>query len=107
MDVIYIIGIIAAVVGIGLMAFAKVNLDNVMDWLIWATANAEKDLGSGTGQLKLRQVYDLFINRFPWVARFVTFSRFGKMVDKALKKMKEMLEKNKAVRQLVKGDEAQ
>lgn len=105
MNAIYIIGVVLVAVGAALMAFAKININNVRDWLIWATTNAEKDLGSGTGQLKLRQVYDMFVNRFPWVARFVSFSRFGKMVDEALDSMKSMLASNKNVRKLVTGEE--
>ena len=36
----------------------------------------EKDLGGGTGKLKLRQVYDLFVQRFPWLAKAVSFELF-------------------------------
>ena len=37
------------------------QLLKVKEWLLWAVVLAEKELGSGTGQLKLRYVYDLFL----------------------------------------------
>lgn len=82
---------------------AKEQLDKVREWLLYAVTEAEKDLGGGTGQLKLRQVYDLFIVRFPWLARVVSFELFSSMVDDALEDMREMLKKNKAVKALVEG----
>ena len=58
---------------------------------------AEKELGSGTGQLKLRQVYDLFVQRFPAVAAVISFDTFSGWVDEALEQMREMLAKNEQV----------
>lgn len=63
---------------------------------------AEKDLGSGTGQLKLRQVYSMAIDKFHWVARIVTFEQFSLWVDEALIWAKDQLEKNKAIEGYVK-----
>ena len=67
-------------------------------WLLWAVTEAEKELGGGTGKLKLRQVYDLFVTRFPWLARIVPFDLFSDMVDDALDEMREMLKNNQAVK---------
>ena len=39
----------------------EAQLDKVREWLLWAVTEAEKELGGGTGALKLRQVYDLFV----------------------------------------------
>ena len=64
---------------------------------------AEKELGGGTGKLKLRQVYDLFVVRFPWLVRVVPFELFSSMVDDALEEMRKMLENNKAVKAIVEG----
>ena len=80
------------------------QLQKVKEWLLWAVTKAEKDLGGGTGALKLRQVYDLFVIRFPWLAKVISFSLFSTMVDEALEKMREMLETNQAVKNLVEGD---
>lgn len=38
---------------------------NVKEWLLLAVTEAEKALGSGTGQLKLRQTYQMFVKTFP------------------------------------------
>lgn len=73
------------------------QLKKVREWLLWAVIEAEKALGSGTGQLKLRKVYDLFVVRFPWLAKIIPFEMFGKMVDDALDEMRELLENNEAV----------
>jgi len=77
------------------------QLDNVQEWLLWAVTEAEKKLGGGTGKLKLRQVYDLFVSRFPWLAPVISFKRFSSMVDDALVEMRKLLEKNSAVKALV------
>ena len=73
------------------------QLKKVRKWLLWAVIEAEKALGSGTGQLKLRQVYDLFVARFPWLAKIIPFDMFSEMVDDALDEMRELLENNEAV----------
>lgn len=62
-----------------------------------------KELGGGTGQIKLRYVYDMFVARFAWLARVISFEAFSMMVDEALERMKKMLESNKAMQTLVSG----
>lgn len=80
----------------------------VKEWLIWACIEAEKTLQSGTGQLKLRQVYDMFcaVPAFTWVAKLVSFQRFSDWVSDALLKAKEMLISNPALAKYVYGDNA-
>lgn len=80
------------------------QLTSLREWLLFATTKAEKELGSGTGQLKLRFVYDMFVNSFPWLARLIRFERFSEMVDNALATMNEMLAKKPAVQQYVLGE---
>lgn len=82
------------------------QLLKVREWLLWAVTNAEKELGGGTGALKLRQVYDMFLQRFPTVAEKITFSVFSNLVDDVLVVMRKMLENNQAVKALVGADEA-
>lgn len=77
------------------------QLCKVREWLLWAVTEAEKELGGGTGKLKLRQVYDLFIVRFPWLAKVVPFNLFSDLVDDALIEMRELLAKNEAVQDYV------
>lgn len=67
------------------------------EWLVWAVAEAEKVLGSGTGQLKLRYVYDLAVIRFPIVSKVIPFSMFSKLVDAALAVMNDMIVNNTSI----------
>lgn len=82
----------------------QAQLEKVREWLLWAVTEAEKDLGGGTGKLKLRQVYDLFVTRFPWLAKLVSFELFSQMVDDALEEMREMLNTNQAAKAFVEGE---
>lgn len=66
----------------------------IKEWLLWAVIQAEKDLGGGTGALKLRYVYDLFVTTFPDVAKIISFELFSKWVDEVLVQMKHLLETN-------------
>ena len=97
----------AAAGGYTVYAFAKMpsdkQLNKVREWLLYAVTTAEKELGGGTGQIKLRYVYDMFVVRFAWLAKVVSFEMFSMMVDEALEKMKTMLESNKAMQELVTG----
>lgn len=104
-----IVAVIAALVVAGVAIYryfglpSDAQLAKVREWLLWAVTEAEKELGGGTGKLKLRQVYDLFVTRFPWLAKVVSFELFSDMVDDTLDEMREMLQNNKAVQQLVEG----
>ena len=80
------------------------QIENLQEWLKWAVTEAEKELGSGTGQLKLRRVYDLALAKFPWIARLVPFEEFSMWVDEALIWLGKQLESNKAITNMVKGD---
>ena len=79
----------------------KEQIAKIKEWLLYAVTEAEKELGGGTGQLKLRQVYDLFVQRFPTVAAVISFDTFSGWVDEALEQMREMLEQNQNVRKYV------
>lgn len=80
-----------------------ISMGRVKEWLKWAVCVAEEELGSGTGQLKLRKVYDMFIEAFPTVSAFLPFSIFSKMVDLALEWMREQLDKNENIRLTIEG----
>ena len=98
---------VAAAGGYAVYTFVKMpsdkQLKKVREWLLYAVTKAEKELGGGTGQIKLRYVYDMFVARFTWLARVISFEMFSMMVDDALDKMKGMLESNKAMQELVNG----
>ena len=104
-----IVAVIAALVVAGVAIYryfglpSDAQLAKVREWLLGAVTAAEKELGGGTGKLKLRQVYDLFVTRFPWLAKVVSFELFSDMVDDALDEMRDMLQNNRAVQQLVEG----
>lgn len=83
---------------------SEAQLKKVREWLLYAVTEAERELGGGTGKLKLRQVYDLFVARFPWLAPVVPFDLFSTMVDDALDEMRAMLAQNKAVQAHVSGE---
>lgn len=98
---------IVVVVTISVIKFFKSNtatqMANIKEWLLYATALAEKELGSRTGKLKLRYVYDMFTVKFPWLARIIAFEKFSQLVDEALKDMNNLLATNSAVNLYVNG----
>lgn len=73
------------------------------EWLKWAVSYAEQELGTGTGQLKLRMVYDMFVDKFPALASILPFGIFSKWVDLALEWMREQLDKNENIKMLIEG----
>lgn len=99
----------ATVIGVAIGKFLNLptsaQIKKCKEWLLGAVIEAEKELGSGTGQWKLRTVYDVFIQRWPAVAMAVSFDTFSTWVDEALDKMREMLKNNKAVKEIVEGDQ--
>lgn len=99
------VAIVAIVRFVGLPTASQ--LSKVKEWLLWAVTEAEKELGGGTGQLKLRQVYDLFVTRFPWLAKLISFELFSTMVDEALNEMRHLLDTNTAVAAFVSGSTEQ
>lgn len=74
----------------------------IIEWLKYAVSDAEKQLGGGTGQLKLRLVYDSFCEKFPIVAALLPFKVFSSWVDTALDTMKEWLEHNSKIGEYIK-----
>jgi hypothetical protein len=110
MDYWYIILAAIVVVAVGIVVAVRFfkqpsskQMAKVKEWLLWAVLEAERKLGSGTGALKLRFVYDLFVGKFPWIARIVSFEMFSNLVDEALDKMQELLNKDDAVAEYVAG----
>lgn len=99
--------ILLAVAAVAAVRFFKQpnseQVKKVKEWLLAAVVAAEKELGgNGTGQLKLRSVYDLFLARFPWMAQVVSFDTFSKWVDEALDTVEEWL-KNDNIAEYVAG----
>lgn len=74
------------------------------EWLKYAVCVAEQELGKETGQLKLRYVYDMFVEQFPVFATIVPFSIFSKWVDLALEWMREQLSHNQSIKAFIEGE---
>lgn len=108
MDKTVLIYFMALVVIAVVMLIAAVKVfgeQKVRNWLVWAVGKAEQEFGSGTGQLKLRSVYNQFIARFPKLSTFITFKRFSALVDEALNILSDMLKNGKIANIIEKGDE--
>lgn len=98
MDIKFIIigAILAATI-----VFGGICVNGFKNWLVWAVSEAEAIFGSNTGKLKLRYVYDLAVERFPLVAKFIPFTVFSGMVDGALKIMRDMIENNEDIADVI------
>jgi hypothetical protein len=102
MDNIQIITITGVVlIAVVAIVFIIKQPKKVKEWLLWAVIQAETTLGGGTGQVKLRAVYDLFVERYKIISFLVSFETFSKWVDVALDEMRVMLENNDNVKALV------
>ena len=101
---------IAAFVG-AVIAFFKLPVaaqrDRIRQWLLWGVSLAEQKFGGGTGQLKLREVYDKFITKFPFISKIISFQAFSNLVDDALVDMKEMLDKNDNINNIISNNKGQ
>lgn len=71
------------------------QISTIKEWLLWACTEAEKELGGGTGKLKLRYVYDAFLSKFPGLSAIISFDMLSGLVDEVLKDMRELLSSNK------------
>lgn len=96
---------VLTVAGYSIYVFANRPTDSqiqsVKEWLLYAVTMAEKALGSGTGQLKLRYVYNMFIEKFPYMSKIITFDMFSGLVDEALETMRHLMETNTAIEEYV------
>lgn len=89
-----IFAVIVVLIAAALITVAFKQPKKIKEWLLWAVIEAEKDFDAGMGQVKLRQVYDLFVNKYPTVSFFVSFETFSKWVDEALAVMHSLIESN-------------
>lgn len=104
-DIILIAIAVLTVSGVSIINFSKKStaekMKSVKEWAIYACALAEAHLGSGTGQLKMRETYDMFIVRFPNLAKIVPFEIYKATAEIALTEFKKMLELNPNVKDLI------
>lgn len=81
----------------------EAQMKKVVEWLKYAVTEAERKLKGGTGQLKLAMVYDMFVAKFPWVAKLIAFETFSKLVDQALEWLNKQMDTNANVKEYVEG----
>lgn len=93
---IILLGLCAA--GIMICCFLKLSkekqIEMIKQWLLFIVIEAEKELGGGTGAVKLRFVYDKFIKRFKFMSKVISFETFSALVDEALETMRFMIQNN-------------
>ena len=103
---VFAVVVVALTSVIGFLNLAKEKrIKKIKEWLLYACTLAEKELGSGTGQVKLRYVYDLFIDKFKFMSMIITFEQFSNLVDNSLDTLREMLKNNKEIKKLVEGSD--
>ena len=102
-----IVGILALITVFVLIAikFLQISRDKqiekVKEWLLYACVEAEKSLGNQTGEIKLRYVYNEFIEKFKFVSMFLSFEDFSDLVDSSLEDMKELVDTNGSIRDYI------
>lgn len=96
---------VIAVAAYSVYAFVKRpttdQIAKVKEWLLYAVTEAEKELGGGTGQIKLRYVYDMFLTKFPFLTKVISFELFSKLVDEVLEKFRNLLDTNTKLKDYV------
>ena len=84
---------------------SSAKIEMIKNWLLYATALAEKEMGSGTGELKLAKVYNMFVEKFPQVAMFLKYDKFCELVDQALVTIRRLIETNEHIDSIINFDE--
>jgi hypothetical protein len=77
------------------------QIKQIKEWLLYAVALAERELGEKTGILKLRFVYDMFLTQFTFLGKVVSFELFSQLVDEVLETFRHLLESNSSIANFV------
>jgi len=93
----------ALILLVSIIFYLAVRRKNIIEWLVCMCAEAEMTYGSGTGYLKLRDVYSEFVKVYPIMGAIMPFDTFSALVDKALKSLKEKLAENEMINEIVTG----
>lgn len=96
-----IFALVVLVIASCVLFIRNLSITRMKEWLKYAVTVAEKELGSGTGQLKLRQVYDSFVAKYKWISLLISFEKFSELVDEALVWMREEIDKNEKVKNYI------
>ena len=98
--------LLAISIGLNIYKYSKLSpaqqYAQIRGWLLQAVLWAEGMYGSGTGRLKLSEVYSWFCEELPWIAQVISFETFSQYVDDALEEMRELLSNNDAIADIVK-----
>ena len=91
--------VLVCAIGAGVMGCKKFiqsgktnQIQKVKEWLLYACVTAEQEFGSGKGRLKLRYVYDMFVEKFGVIKYIITFEEFSVLVDDVLDSAIEFFE---------------
>ncbi len=85
--------------------FVLSGTKSLSNWLLMAVTLAERDLSSGTGRLKLVQVYTDFVSAYPILSKIIPFAVFSAMVDSALEEMRHLIRTNSNIKKFVEGEQ--
>lgn len=87
--------IVAVAVAVGLLVLYKIGKKDTVKKIILAlVVQAEKTLGSGTGELKYAMVIDAVYNKLPFIIRFLFNKKeIDTFIEDAVIRMKEVLSK--------------
>lgn len=101
-------GVAIVVVAIkGIQSFrnlpTETQISKVKECLLNWVVEAERELGGGTGKVKLSMVYGWFVTAFPILKNFISFETFSVWVDEALEEMENMLSTNENLKTAVQG----
>lgn len=98
-----IVSVVVAFAILAVIAFIRVR-GNVKEWLLWAVAETQNYLGTGTGELKLRRVYDKAVERFPIIKYIIPFSIFSDWVGESLDALEEQIKNNDKIANFCNGN---
>ena len=73
--------------------------------LLYLVAMAQKELGGGTGALKLAKVYDEFSSKFPQLSKLISYDQFTLLVDEVLDELNSLISNNKNIDDLINNKE--
>lgn len=77
------------------------QIQQIQEWILYLVIEAERQFGSKMGKVKLRYVYDKFLERFDYLGKIISFDKFSELVDKALSTMKDMISQNDKLKEYV------
>lgn len=78
----------------------------VSDWLLGALAEAEEDLGGGTGKIKIRAVYGKAIEIFgPELAQILTLEQLDAMAQAPLTELRDILKQKASEAEAKEGND--